>query len=212
MPGGLNVNDLVVSGGYWAVLVVVALDSICVPVPSIGVLIAAALFAGTTHRLEIGWVIAAGAGGAVAGYGVSYLAGYHAGHRLVIRHGHHIGLSQRRLRFGRYVLARFGGRILVIARFMPLLHTYAGLVVGSLRMPWHRFLVFNLLGGVIWAGGYGLAAYLMGGVIDRVSGPAGLVIAVAGAGALIGFLWFLSRSASNLEMEAERVPNQGRLV
>lgn len=204
MPGGLNVNDLVVSCGYWAVLVIVALDSIAIPVPSVGVLIAAALFAGTTHRLEIGWVIAAGAGGAVVGYGVSYLAGHHAGHRLVVRHGHRIGLSERRLRFGRYVLARFGGRMLVIARFMPLLHTYGGLVVGSLRMPWRRFLVFNVLGGVVWAGGYGLAAYLLGGVIDRVSGPAGLVIGMAGAVALVGFLWFLSRSASRLESEAVR--------
>jgi membrane protein DedA with SNARE-associated domain len=205
----LNVNDLVTAYGCWAVLVAVAVNSSGIPFPANPILIAAALYAGTTHQLQIAWVIAAAAGGAVAGYGVSYLVGYLGGHRLLVRHGRRVGLDERRLRLGRYVFARFGGRFLVVARFVELAHTYAALMAGGFRMPWRSFLVFNVVGGVGWAAAVGLAAYLMGGAINRVAGPAGLVLAIAGAVALIGFLRFLRRNVRQLELEAERFSSSG---
>ena len=83
------------SYGYLVVFLLVMIESIGVPVPGETALIAAALYAGSTHKLDIWWVIAAAIAGAIIGDNVGYSIGRYGGAKVLLRHGHRIGLHER---------------------------------------------------------------------------------------------------------------------
>ncbi|WP_291511952.1 VTT domain-containing protein [Acidithiobacillus sp.] len=59
---------------------------------------------------------------------------------------------------------RHGGKAVVIGRFLPIIRTFVPFVAGIARMPYARFLRFNLFGAVLWVGGLVLAGYFLGAV------------------------------------------------
>jgi membrane protein DedA with SNARE-associated domain len=190
--------------GYWAVLVLVALESMGVPVPGETVLVAAAIYAGTRHELNIFGVVAAAATGAVIGDNIGYEIGRLVGFPLLLRHGNRIKLDERRLKLGQYLFRRYGGMIVFFGRFVALLRTLAALLAGANRMPWPRFFFFNATGGIIWSSSFGFGGYALGSSVHRISGPLGLgllIFALAAAAAGIGFL---RRHEQALLVEAER--------
>jgi hypothetical protein len=63
-----------------------------------------------------------------------------------------------------YVFARHGAKVVFLGRFVAVLRALAALLAGINYMGWRRFLFFNASGGVVWAGGYGLAPYVFGSV------------------------------------------------
>src|SRR4051794_29852177 len=89
--------------GYWAVLLLVGLESMGLPLPGETALVAAAVYAGTSQELNILGVIAAAAAGAVIGDNVGYEIGRFVGFRLLVRHGPRIGLDEKRLKLGQYI-------------------------------------------------------------------------------------------------------------
>ena len=79
----------ITSYGYWTVSGAVALD---VPMPGEAALIATAMLAGTTHALNIWFVVGAAAAGAILGDNVGFFIGREIGQRLVVRYGGYVGL------------------------------------------------------------------------------------------------------------------------
>ena len=112
------INHLLQSYGYLAVFVFVALESVGVPLPGETALIAAALYAGSTHRLNVGLIALVAAVAAVAGDNGGYWLGQHGGTRLVRRYGHWVRLDARKLKVGRYLFARHGGKVVFFGRFI----------------------------------------------------------------------------------------------
>jgi membrane protein DedA with SNARE-associated domain len=204
MFGSGQLSDLLATYGYWAVFLFVAIESMGVPFPGETMLITAGIYAGATHRLDIKLVIAAAAGGAIIGDNIGYLLGHWGGYRLLVRYGRYVRLHERRVKVGRYVFMRHGGKVVFFGRFVSILRTYAAFLAGTNRMAWPKFLVFNAAGGIIWATGWGLASYLLGRRIEQFSRPADLVIGIVGAIAVVAFLVFLRKYERRLEEEAER--------
>ncbi|GAA1814606.1 DedA family protein [Planosporangium flavigriseum] len=120
------------------------------------------------------WVV----GGCLAGWSLTFAAGRFFGERL------------RRGRLGRWIgdprwvaaeraLDR-GGRVLVVAPFLPVINTLVPLVAGGLRMPYRRFARYSALGSALWAGlyvGLGLVARQIGGLLPGQ--PVTMVVTVA---------------------------------
>src|ERR671925_1694627 len=104
-----SLQHLLVAYGYWAVLLFVAIESTGIPFPGETMLLAAAVYAGTTHHLQIPLVIAAAAGGAILGDNLGFLIGREGGYRLLHRYGRYVPLDARRLKLGRYLFLRNGG-------------------------------------------------------------------------------------------------------
>src|SRR5246127_5984618 len=86
------------SYGYLVVFLLVMLESIGIPVPGETALVGAALYAGSTHKLDIGWVIAVAIGAAVLGDNIGYSIGRYGGAKLLIKYGHKIRLHEGRLK------------------------------------------------------------------------------------------------------------------
>jgi membrane protein DedA with SNARE-associated domain len=203
-----TVQHLIGHYGYGAILVIVMLESAGIPMPGETILVTAAVYAGTKHALDIRWVIAAAAGGAILGDNIGFWVGREFGEPLLKKWGHLVGLDARKRMLGRYLFARYGGSIVFFGRFVALLRAFAALLAGANGLsPW-RFFVFNAAGGIVWATIFGLGGYLLGASIHRIAGPAGwALLAVA---LIVGFvLWRYYKNheeslLAKAELEMER--------
>lgn len=189
--------------GYAAVFVFIAIESLGIPLPGEIMLIAAALYAGTTHQLAIGVIIVVAAAAAVIGNLIGFGLGHWGGYRLLVRYGRYIRMDQGRIKLGRYLFQRHGGKVIFFGRFVAVLRTYAAFLAGTARMPWPRFLVFSVLGGVVWATGYGTGAYLAGSQINRLSGPVDLALAGLAVVVVVALILVLRRQEKELIARAE---------
>ena len=189
--------------GYLAVFLIVGLESLGIPLPGETTLITAALYAGATHQLSIVGVILAAIAGAILGDNFGYLIGHWGGYRLLVRYGTYIRLYQARVKVARYLFLRFGGRVVFFGRFVSILRAYAAFLAGTTRMPWRRFLLFNAAGAIVWASLWGIAAYVFGKEIDRVSRPAAIVLGIVGVAVIITGAILIRTRERALETAAE---------
>ena len=178
--------------GYWAVLLFVAIESTGIPFPGETMLLVAAIFAGTTHQLSIPLVIVAAASGAILGDNLGFWVGREGGFRLLRRYGRYIRLDERKLKLGLYLFRRHGGKVVFFGRFIAVLRA------------WPAFLLFNALGGIVWATVYGLGGYFLGDNIHRLTGPVGTITIVLAALIILVGLVFVWRNERHLEAQAEQ--------
>jgi membrane protein DedA with SNARE-associated domain len=156
------------------------------------------------NRLSIGLVILAAIVGAIVGDNIGYAIGHWGGYRILVRYGRYVRLDEAKVKLGRYIFLKHGGKVVFFGRFVSVLRTSAAFLAGTLRMPWWRFFGFNAAGGTLWALIYGLGAYLLGMELDRLTRPVDVVAGIAAAVVIVAFLVFLRRNEKRLEEEAER--------
>jgi membrane protein DedA with SNARE-associated domain len=199
-----ELNHFFETYGYWAVAIFVGLESIGIPLPGETILIVAAAYAGS-HDVNIAWVIAAAAAGAIIGDNIGYIVGRELGFRVLLRFGNYIGMNEGRIKLGQYLFMRHGSKVVFFGRFVAVLRFLAAFLAGVNRTPWPRFLAANAAGGILWATAVGIAAYTAGEGIHRVKGPLGLAVLMLAVVTLIGMLILLRRNEAELLAEAERV-------
>ena len=199
-----TLDHLLSTYGYAAVFAFIAIESLGIPFPGETMLITAGIYTGTTHHLEIALVIAAAAAGAIIGDNIGYGVGHWGGYRLLLRYGKYVRIDRAKLKVGRYIFVRHGAKVVFFGRFVSILRTYAAFLAGTNKMDWKRFLLYNASGGIIWALIFGLASYLLGRTIDKLSTPVDIALGVVGGLAVVAFLVFLRRNQKRLEEEAER--------
>lgn len=201
---GGQITHLLQTYGYWAVLIFVAIESTGIPFPGETMLLAAAIYAGTTHHLSLPLVIAAAATGAILGDNAGFWVGREGGFRLLRRFGRYIRLDERRLKLGQYLFQRHGGKVVFFGRFVAVLRAWAAFLAGTNAMKWDRFLFFNAAGGILWATVYGVGGYVLGDNVHRFAGPVGIVGLIIAVVLLILGFTFLRRNEKRLADEAER--------
>ncbi|MCL2428311.1 MAG: DedA family protein [Alphaproteobacteria bacterium] len=189
--------------GYGLVALMIGLESVGLPVPGESLLIAAALYAATTHQLTIPLVVTAAAVGAIVGGIFGYLIGRGVGYRLLRRYGSYVMLTPERLEIGRRLFARHGGKVVLFGRFVAVLRTLAALLAGANRMPWSHFLAANAVGGIGWASLYGFGAYALGNQIRRLQGPLGIAAGAIGIAAIAATILYAKRQERRLAAEAQ---------
>jgi len=200
----VQLGHLIAQHGYWVVAAIVALESAGVPLPGETTLISAAIYAGSTHGLDVRVLVAAAAFGAIAGDNAGFWLGRRYGYRLLLRYGYAIRMNERRIKLGQFMFERHGGKVVFFGRFVAFLRVVAALLAGINCMDWRRFMMFNTLGGIAWAALFGWAGYTFGEAIEAVTMPFAIVsVTVAVAGFLLG-IWFLRRHELSLEQQAER--------
>jgi len=196
-------HDLIQAYGLWVLFIVVTLESMGVPMPGETALVTTALYAGSTHQIDIISVVLVAAAGAIIGDNIGYLIGRSIQLRLLVRYGRYIRLDQPRLKVGQYLFRRHGGKIVFFGRFVAFLRTFAAVLAGANRMPWPHFLLMNALGGLCWASIFGGGAYLFGEQIARVAGPVSLLLLVVAIGLVAAGIVFFRRHERELEQRAE---------
>jgi membrane-associated protein len=128
---------------------------------------------------------------AVTGDAVGYGFGHRVGRRLFQRSESRFFKSEYLVRAEVFFL-RYGGKAVVLARFLPIVRTFVPIIAGVGAMPYGRFAVFNVVGAVLWAIGVPLAGYFLGSAIPGVDTyllPIIIVIIVVSALPSIIHVW-----------------------
>ena len=197
-----GVGYYVSSYGYVAVALIIGLESMGLPLPGETALVAAAVLAGTSHTLDIWYVIFAGAAGAIIGDNIGFAIGRSFGVWLLTRYGPLVGIDEPRVALGQYLFYRYGGGVVFFGRFIALLRALAAFLAGANRMPWTRFLVYNAAGGLAWTSLYGGAAYVFGEQIRHLTAPLALGLGAFAFAMVIAAVIFLRRHEAELLRQA----------
>lgn len=175
--------------GYWTVFFGILMESAGVPLPGETILIFAALFAGTTHKLSITDVALVAVVAAIVGDNMGFALGKFGGCPLLERYGHVFRIEKETIRKGEALFRRYGAAAVFFGRFIALLRFLAGPLAGILKMPWPRFLIFNALGAVAWVGLVTTLAYFLGPAIEPLLRHAGwVIVGLAVAAAIFYFV------------------------
>ena len=104
---------------------------------------------------------------AIAGDSVGYAIGYHLGPRIFSRENSRFFHKDHLLRT-QHFYERYGAKTIVIARFVPIVRTFAPTVAGVGRMRYRTFLAFNVFGGIGWVAGTTLTGFFLGRSIPDI--------------------------------------------
>src|SRR5215212_7311266 len=175
-----RVLSLIEQYGYVVILFGVMLESTGVPLPGETILLASGVLVQQGH-LDLEDAIVFGILGAVMGDQLGYWAGREGGRRFVLRWGRYVFISPERLARAEAFFERHGGKAVFLARFFSGLRLFGALVAGISRMRWATFILYNVLGGAVWATAVVLLGYFLGsslGLVERWLGRATLVLAL----------------------------------
>jgi membrane protein DedA with SNARE-associated domain len=198
-----HLHAAIATYGYFAIFVIVAMESAGIPMPGETVLVTAAILAGQ-GTLRIYGVIGAAAAGAIIGDNCGYWVGREFGFPLVYRYGRYIRLDERRLKLGQYLFLRHGGKIVFFGRFVAVLRAFAAFLAGVNRFNWEEFFLYNAAGGIVWASIFGAGGFWLGRAFEHYARPVGVAALIA---AVIGSVFaarFIRYHEQALEEEAER--------
>lgn len=145
-----TLESLLHDWGYWVVFGAMLLENAGVPLPGETVTLLAGYAAGS-GQLQVLGVMGAAAGGAILGDNLGYWVGRRAGWGLLLRLGRLLGRRPEQMEALRERFLRHAGKSVLLGRFVAVLRVLAGPIAGAVHMPYARFLLFNMLGAVLWA-------------------------------------------------------------
>jgi membrane protein DedA with SNARE-associated domain len=154
--------------GVWAIALLLLLESIGVPViPGEFGMIAGAIYAGAGQMN----VVAVGVTAVLAsfiGAEIGYYIGRLAGREVVLRYGKYVFIRPHHLDRAERTVDRYGGTVVIIARFIVGLRELNGIIMGVTGMRWATFMLFNAIGAVAWVATWVSLGYLAGDHIGAI--------------------------------------------
>jgi membrane protein DedA with SNARE-associated domain/membrane-associated phospholipid phosphatase len=123
---------------------------------------------------------------------LSFLLGARLGRDFLVRHGHRLRITNERLKQVESYFARYGGRTILIGRFIGLVRALAPFIAGSSRMPYRDFAPFSILGTGLWSTGLIMAGYFAAQSLDTVTKIVGKGLLVFAIVIAIGVALFLA--------------------
>jgi membrane-associated protein len=177
--GVYSLDALIRWGGYVVLVLIVFTETgllVGFFLPGDSLLITAGLVA-ATGALNIWWLNLLLIIAAVGGDSVGYAIGARMGPRLFTR-PKSLLFNPRHVDRTRAFYARHGAKTIVIARFVPLVRTFAPVVAGVAGMEYRRFVVYNVAGGVGWVTSMTWAGYLLGQTIPNINEHIHVVVAI----------------------------------
>jgi membrane-associated protein len=191
--------------GYAVVFALIAVETMGVPVPGETALIAAALLA-HDGQMDIVALVAIASAAAIVGDNVGFAIGRKGGRALFARPGPFHGARLQALAYGEPFFARHGPKAVFLGRWVSGLRIASAWLAGINGMRWPTFLVWNALGGIVWACGVGLAVYFAGHVAEDVIAIAGPIAGGLAIAALVAFLVWHHRRKRHAPMRIEETP------
>jgi membrane protein DedA with SNARE-associated domain/membrane-associated phospholipid phosphatase len=117
---------------------------------------------------------------AFAGDSVSFMLGAHLGRGFLVRHGRRVGITPERLKQVETYFARYGGRTILIGRFIGLVRALAPFIAGSSNLRYRAFAPYSILGTGLWSIALILLGYFFARSLDKVTNIVGTGLLVFG--------------------------------
>jgi membrane-associated protein len=177
--GAYSLDDLIRWGGYLVLFVIVFTETgllVGFFLPGDSLLITAGIVA-AAGGLNIWWLNLVLIVAAITGDSVGYAIGVRLGPRLFTR-PQSLLFNPRHIERTRNFYARHGSKTIVIARFVPIVRTFAPVVAGVGQMEYRRFIFYNVAGGIGWVTSMTWAGYGLGRVIPNLGSYIHLVVGI----------------------------------
>jgi len=143
------VISVIASLGYGGVVLLMAIESACIPLPS-EVIMPFSGYLVSTGRFSLQAVAIAGAVGCLLGSYVAYFVGATGGRQAFEKYGRYVLISPHELEIADHFFARWGSATVFVARLLPVVRTFIAFPAGVARMELWRFSLYTLLGSYPW--------------------------------------------------------------
>jgi membrane-associated protein len=118
-------------------------------------------------KLPLGWLLLVVIVSAIIGDSVGYTIGRRTGHK-IFRKEDGLFFRQEYITKAEAFYEKHGGKTIILARFVPIIRTFAPLVAGVGKMKYKRFLSFNIVGATLWGGGVIMLGHWLGSKIPNI--------------------------------------------
>lgn len=172
-----NVESIISAGGILLVSAIIFAESgllVGFFLPGDSLLFGAGL-AASQGKFSLFWLIVFVSLAAIIGDNVGYSIGRRAGPR-IFKKKDGILFRQEYLQKSEEFYEKHGGKTIILARFTPIVRTFAPVVAGAGKMTRKKFMTFNIVGAIIWTGGLSILGYVIGGRIPHLDKYIELVI------------------------------------
>lgn len=179
-----GIGQFIAEWGYFAVALLMLVESVFPPIPSEVILPMAGIAAAQSDLSLFGMILAATFGamqGNIFWFGLARWLGLARFEPFLDRWGRWLTIDNHEIARGRRLFDRHGAIIVAVARILPTLRTLISVPAGLLGMPWPRFLLYSTLGTFVWSAVLTLAGYWLGSrfsEIDQVLGPLSTAVIV----------------------------------
>jgi membrane-associated protein len=174
-----DVQGLIQRGGTLLVCVIVFIETgffVGFFLPGDSLLVTAGIVA-AAGLLPLGWLLVLVSLCAIAGDQVGYWIGRKAGQALYRREDALL-FKKRHVERAHNFYETYGGKTVILARFVPIVRTFCPPVAGAAQMAYGRYLIYDIFGGFFWVGSMILGGYFLGSVVPNIGQRIHWVIAV----------------------------------
>jgi membrane-associated protein len=164
-----DVRGLIEWGGTLLVCLVVFVETgmfVGFFLPGDSLLVTAGVFAGAGH-LKLASLLTLVTLCALAGDQLGYLIGHHAGVSLYRRNDSRF-FKKRHLERAHEFYEKYGGKTVILARFVPIIRTFCPPVAGAARMKYSHYLTYDIVGGILWVWSTILLGYTLGRTVPNI--------------------------------------------
>jgi membrane protein DedA with SNARE-associated domain len=193
------ITNLYITTGLLGIVMAMALESCCIPLPSevvmplAGIMIASQkILQGVNPFLALVFVALAGALGCLLGSIIAYWIGYSGGRPLMLKYGRYVLISKHDADKADEFFQHWGSATAFFSRLLPVVRTYISLPAGIARMPFARFCLYTLLGSFPWSLGLAYAGYILGNhlsVLAPIFHSLDIVILILVALLVVLYIW-----------------------
>src|SRR6266436_2412155 len=173
-----NVQGLVESGGTFLVCLIVFIETgffVGFFLPGDSLLVIAGVFAGNGN-LNLAKLLLLVPLCAIVGDQIGYWIGRQAGQALYRRTDSFV-FRKRHLERAHQFYEKYGGKTVILARFVPIVRTFCPPVAGAAMMPYGRYFAYDIAGGIVWVGSMILGGFFLGRAIPDIGSRIHYVIA-----------------------------------
>lgn len=174
-----NVQGLIEWGGVLLVCMIVFIETgffVGFFLPGDSLLVTAGVFAAAGH-LNMMALLTLVPLCAIVGDQIGYWIGRKAGEALY-RRPDSLVFRRHHLDSAHAFYEKYGGKTVILARFVPIIRTFCPPVAGAARMPYSRYLAFDIAGGILWVGSMTLGGFFLGKSVPNIGQRIHYVIAV----------------------------------
>jgi membrane-associated protein len=173
-----DVRGLIEWGGTLLVCVIVFVETgmfVGFFLPGDSLLVTAGVFAGAGH-MRLAELLTLVTLCAIAGDQLGYFIGRKAGQNLYRREDSRF-FKKRHLEQAHEFYEKYGGKTVIMARFIPIIRTFCPPVAGAAKMSYRRYLAYDVVGGFLWVWGMVLVGYMLGRTVPNVDKKIHFIIA-----------------------------------
>ncbi len=198
--GSNLILDWISNYGYGGIVLLMALESACMPVPSEIVMpFAGFLVAQGGSGMSLVGITIAGSVGCTLGSIAAYVFGFYAGRPLILLYGKYIFIREKHLISAEEWFEKWGDKATFIARLLPVIRTVISLPAGIAKMNFKKFVFYSFAGSVPWTFMLAYVGYVLGSRWESIKGifrELDIIVVVAVIAVVVYYAYRIKRNSS----------------